>query len=513
MFHLFLLTPSIQQRGFEFVDDYVKIVKNESCASSFFSGENFLYLGDEIILRSKNVSQTIEEYEDDPCVLEVEPFLIKKRAKKNVCTDPNVQYQTHLQSSNIVRAWEDYHPSRRSFVFVLDEGIHEHQDIDVFVRYQISSSSFNGSHALAVAGIVGAKWNGIGCCGISNDVSIVDVNLLATTLLSDVTESIAFSGPYASWNGVFCNAWGPVDDGRCENMGRLLNSTIHTLLERGRDNKGAIIVFASGNGGIEENVNDDGYASHVGVIAVSVVSRNSHFAIGEWGSCITLSATGKNVLTLASRDSYAFMHGSSAASPIVSGVISLLIAKFPDLGWRDVQDILILSAGRTNDVYEFSASGRRYSYLVGAGIVDAAAAMQLAKVWEPLPAWQWVVERMRVQDVTPFAGGILISRKLIVEKFKLCIRSTTNGVDGSKMEIQVISPEGTASILTMETSRVSQYGCSYDDKCFSSLKSWGETSMGMWSYSVRSAETAELDIVTLTVYGHQRNHVAHSCRT
>ena len=503
---------SLQTRGSEMIDDYLRIEKDSNCSQSLLKeqGYEFFHLGDSFIVKTSNVTETMEGLSASSCMVEMSAFPVRQREKR-ACSDPNLMYQTYLDHTKVVEAWHIPRPaSHQSFVYIVDEGIQGHEDIEVFMRYNVGNRNTTGTHALSVAGVVGATWNGMGSCGISDSASIVDVNLLSTTFISDVTEALAFGGPYAYWNGVFCNAWGPVDDGRCEDMGDIMNETMHHILSHGRMERGSVIVFAAGNGGLEENMNDDGYASHVGTIAVSAIHNNVHFFIGEWGSCITVSAPAKNILSLSSQNSYAYFHGSSAAAPIVAGIVSLLLSRFPNLGWRDVQDILMLSAAKTNDVYEYSPSGRRYSYLVGSGAADAAAAIRLAELWEPLPEWEWVIERVHVEGPTPIAVGVLVERKLVVEKFKLCIDSHSE-IDGAKMEIQVISPEGTLSVLSKFTARVSAQGCSYRQKCFSSLKSWGEMGKGMWSISMSSPDPSEVEFLTLTVYGHAQGRIVTSC--
>ncbi|WP_442595045.1 S8 family serine peptidase [Parapusillimonas sp. JC17] len=48
---------------------------------------------------------------------------------------------------------------------------------------------------------------------------------------------------------------------------------------------------------------------------------------------------------------YAYMNGTSAATPTISGVVALMLAANPDLGWRDVRDILRMSARKVDADY------------------------------------------------------------------------------------------------------------------------------------------------------------------
>jgi hypothetical protein len=57
------------------------------------------------------------------------------------------------------------------------------------------------------------------------------------------------------------------------------------------------------------------------------------------------------------------MPPASAATPVVSGVIALMLSANPHLGWRDVQDILAMSATRTGSNYGAGpANGEQYTW-------------------------------------------------------------------------------------------------------------------------------------------------------
>ncbi|HUH40514.1 MAG TPA: S8 family serine peptidase [Castellaniella sp.] len=48
---------------------------------------------------------------------------------------------------------------------------------------------------------------------------------------------------------------------------------------------------------------------------------------------------------------YTYMNGTSAAAPTISGVVALMLSANPDLSWRDVRDILRLSARKVDADY------------------------------------------------------------------------------------------------------------------------------------------------------------------
>ena len=85
--------------------------------------------------------------------------------------------------------------------------------------------------------------------------------------------------------------------------------------------------------------------------------------------------------------------GTSASTPIVSGVVALVRSVDTDLTWRDVKLILAASA-RKNDAdntgwedgaLKYGSTTERYhfSHEYGFGVVDAKAAVDLADGWTP----------------------------------------------------------------------------------------------------------------------------------
>src|SRR6185437_1692059 len=71
-------------------------------------------------------------------------------------------------------------------------------------------------------------------------------------------------------------------------------------------------------------------------------------------------------------------------------VIALMLQANPDLGFRDVQEILALTARnsdpgnaswQTNGAHDWNGGGMHFSEDYGFGLVDATAAVRLAESW------------------------------------------------------------------------------------------------------------------------------------
>ena len=89
--------------------------------------------------------------------------------------------------------------------------------------------------------------------------------------------------------------------------------------------------------------------------------------------------------------------GTSAASPTVAGVVALMLQANPNLGWRDVQEILSYSSrhvgsavgaariGYEDNAWTFNGAdnwnggGLHFSNDYGFGLVNTLAAVRLAE--------------------------------------------------------------------------------------------------------------------------------------
>ena len=87
--------------------------------------------------------------------------------------------------------------------------------------------------------------------------------------------------------------------------------------------------------------------------------------------------------TLGSND-YVQIDGTSFSAPNVTGVVALMYQANPELGARDVQEILALSARtidlssatwQTNGATDWNGGGMTWSSAYGSGLVDAHAAV------------------------------------------------------------------------------------------------------------------------------------------
>ena len=167
---------------------------------------------------------------------------------------------------------------------------------------------------------------------------------------------------------------------------------------QGRGGLGNIITWAAGNGlDDDDNSNYDGYANSRHTIAVTAVThygRQSWYA--EPGANILVAAPsdgdGEGITTTDNEGGSGYNNGDynnnfggkSSATPLVSGVVALILDANPNLTYRDVEHIIVHSS-RVNDVndnsWNVNGAGHDVSHKYGFGVIDASAAVDLAATW------------------------------------------------------------------------------------------------------------------------------------
>ena len=193
------------------------------------------------------------------------------------------------------------------------------------------------------------------------DADLIGIRLIACSNTDqDEADSI---GHRRDLVAISSNSWGPSDSGKVvSGPGPLLQASLEDNMYQGRGGLGTIVTLAGGNGrNNDDNSNYDGYANSRFTIGVA--------AITDYGDQAWYSEDGANILVAAhsrggsqgittadirgsggytSSDINNDFGGTSSATPLVSGVIALMLEANPSLTYRDVQHVLVHSA-RTND--------------------------------------------------------------------------------------------------------------------------------------------------------------------
>lgn len=489
--------------------------------------------------------------------LSARPLLARRRFPKLIPNDPrfawsntNTTYQWHLNNTgqnasvagidaNLTDVWDEFLGTGIT-ISIVDDGVQiSHEDlapnINPEIDYDWNDSTpddptpplelqgdgtyFN--HGTNIAGVIAAKGNnGIGVTGAAPEASLVGLKILTEDIAADVeAEALSWRTDIIDISN---NSWGEPDDGETSfKADPLVVSALQDSAQNGRDGKGSIFVWSAGNGrDVFDYANFDGYVNQpetIGVGAINYFGLQSYYS--ESGSNVVISAPSNNfdgepaitTTTLTTDGTYTDLFGgTSSAAPLVSGVIALVLEANPNLGWRDVQEILIRSARKVNSVspdWEDNGAGLHFHHGFGAGMVDAAAAVALAKTWTNLGTRQTQQFNSPSIDLAipdNNSTGITHTFEVTGEELRVEHVILTIDIDHTHrgdLEIILVSPAGTQSILST-TNNSSEDG--FDTYPFLSVRHWGEKSTGSWrliTIDRFGTDTGTLRSATLTLHG------------
>jgi subtilisin-like proprotein convertase family protein len=463
-------------------------------------------------------------------------------------------YQWHLNNTgqnggtagvdlNTIDAWDDYDGSGVR-IAIVDNGLEvTHPDlaanVDVVNDYDFNDddtdpSPENGNvHGTACAGIAAAVGNnGIGGSGVAPAATLVGLRLIAEPT-TDADEADAFQFEQDIID-IKSNSWGPFDNAYGEGgPGVLSTIALETAATTGRNGKGAIFLWAAGNGnGSGDDSNYDGWANSPYAIAVSAITDSGEQAwYSEPGANILVCAPsngGSQSITTTDRsgtDGYNSggssdysntdytnsFGGTSAATPAAAGVVALLLEANPNLTYRDVQEILVQTA-TMNDAQEgnwiTNGAGFHFNHYFGAGLIDASAATEAAETWVNLTAKQThSIAALTLNQIIPDGDDDGTTHTFTVPALNsLRLEHVTVQIESThpyrgQLEWRLISPSG----VNVRLARSRGNDTSSDlDWTFMTTHFWGEHSEGDWKLQVTDRSIANegtLDAATITFHG------------
>ena len=462
--------------------------------------------------------------------------------------------QWHLQNQsgeniNVEAVWAEGTKGEGINVAVVDDGMdYRHEDLTGNLDTS-RNHDYTGSgdihhpfkhHGTNVAGVIAARDNGIGVRGVAPRATIYGYNYLAETTNLNMADAMTRNRVETA---VSNNSWGPTDGPGLGHASLFWELAVNAGTREGYDGKGTFYARAAGNGHMEgDNSNLDELANFYAVTAVCAVNeRDTRSDYSEMGANLWVCAPSNDlrdgyegIVTTENSDRYVDdFGGTSAATPIVSGVAALMRSANPDLTWRDLKLILAASA-RKNDAgtpgwedgarkYGSGSAGDRYhfNHEYGFGMVDAKAAVDLAKTWTNLPPLiSSSVDSgeldLRIPDAPSVGSPTMVTRTLTLDtgiEFTEFVEVNVSFQHGSirDLEIELESPSGVASKLAVPFDTFSDDDPSVDFVPlrgafrFGSARHLGENPNGVWKLRVIDhfwLEDGTLDSWSVTVYGH-----------
>ena len=475
-------------------------------------------------------------------------------------SDPLFNQQWHFAGNakvdiNITEAWDHYTGAGISFG-VYDDGIDDnHRDLaaNYDPSLHVTANGFfqdptvynsGDAHGTAVAGLIAARQgNGTGGVGGSFNGSITGVDIFGSGgtsyIFGVMNEQDRFDVTNHSWGFV-----GLFADNRLNPAWSNFFAGLQDAAANGRGGLGTIQMVAAGNDRTSaDNANTSGFTSSRFVNAIAAVGNDGEVSgYSNPGASLLVSSPsngGTSGITTtdysgsvgySTGDYTSGFGGTSAATPIASGVVGLILEANPALGYRDVMEILAITARQIgspepagaglalrpwqyNGAANWNNGGMHFSHDYGFGLIDAFAAVKLAKSWnlQQTYANELVVSATnatgglvpdnnptgltRTVDLTPGSGA-----PITIEAIEVEIRWSTPHTFAGDLVVELISPDGTTSYLLDRAGGSADLG----NWIFTTRAHLGELATGVWTVRITDRvanDTGTVASVTVRAYG------------
>ena len=221
---------------------------------------------------------------------------------------------------------------------------------------------FHGTH---VAGIIGAVGdNSEGVSGVAQNVQIMAIKVFRPNgygYNSDILEGLDYISKQID-NGVNIVAINASYGGGGGSNGDAMHKAIEKLGE-----KGVVFCAAAGNNG--KNIDNDPIypASYdaSNIITVAASDQNDKLAnFSNYGKrTVEVAAPGTNILSTYPDNGYAYMQGTSMATPQVTGTVALLASANPSASAEEIIEAIEKSVDAKNTLAnKVSTNGRINAY-------------------------------------------------------------------------------------------------------------------------------------------------------
>lgn len=496
---------------------------------------------------------------------------------------------------NLQNTWAQNIRGQGIIIRVSDDGIEDtHPDLVTNFNYENLSRRYNLSapyisttsrptasydnHGTAVAGIIAASYNnGLGAAGVAPNAQITSANFLSDSVSQTAAQLVdQATGTFDVLN----MSWGYSQNSIQQPYAPLIDQFKYNS-DNGRSGKGSMMVKAAGNdfyvycnGSTSSsqypycvgNANMDGDNSSPYTVLVAAISANAKSSsYSSTGSNVWVATMGGEngqtapaILTTdrtgcgngyansgvsgsinfergtngnTNCNYTAAFSGTSAAAPMASGVVALLMQANPNLTWREIKYVLAKTATqvdsdltaitthplsnygngitlpsgyRWEEPWVTNAANFKFHNWYGFGRVNVDAAVNLAQNFtENLGTFtttNWANTRTGISlsipdnSATGASNIINVSQNLKIEGVQ--IRLNVTHADISELAIELTSPSGTKSILMNARNSMINLSNYLGNEVLLSNAFYQEESAGDWTIKVVDAKSARTGTLT-----------------
>lgn len=452
--------------------------------------------------QSKLFNYAEPNYLMNPIVTTIDPLYDRQWAINN--TGATIQYSGTIDADmDVDDAWTVTTGAPHVRIAILDSGVDTlHPDLmpNLLPGYSANGDNSKGypsfnynsdGHGTCCAGIIAAKGNNnIGIAGVAYDCKIVPIKVFVYQNIPGLGvtaySTAAWMADAITWAwqtgqaDVLSNSWGlqdqfiPLLPGPGDTS--TVNAAIIQAYANGRNGKGSLLFFSSGNDGPDPPIWPSREPAAIAINATSMCderkvngSCDGESWEGNWGANLELGAPGVKIITTDAIGGNGYdggdyeytFNGTSAACPNAAAVMGLILSVDSSLTAERARAIIDTTAERVGGyAYTTNNTYGTWSNELGYGRVNAFLAVSMAQ--------QTAVNTIDLQTIAhfevypnPSQGMVFISHQLTNDTpLSLTVYSTLGQVllekkitnkDQTSLNLQTL-PNG-AYYLSLKTNR------------------------------------------------------------
>jgi len=496
---------------------------------------------------NKNIHNGDENNNNIPDGLEGDPLFEKQWYIRAIGVPTNPSNVASIEGVDlnllpVYREYMGYNGGNPVILQIVDSGVDvNHEDLKDNIDLSRSLNGANSgeptpggyfrTHGTMLAGIAAARaFNGVGVRGVAPFAKIAGSNWLVQQSL-DGLDAAWYSGNGANEIAVTNNSWGTY---------YTVDTFYEDIMEQGandlRDGKGRVYVFASGNARVDNaDANTQYVINNRYAIVVSALEYNNTVAdystpganvwITAYGgsssfdkgpTIATTYISGESTETWATDENknYTYaMAGSSAAAPMVTGAIGLILEACPNLGWRDVKYILAKSAKKVdseNQSWVTNSAGFNFSRDYGFGLIDTKKAIEICKDgYQNISMYRWATLTLETNQTIQNSKNLILNLDKAEKIEWVELTADIDAANASNLDIYLTSPSGTKVLMVKHGTKIDEYHIPVQNWMsngfrFSTGAFLDENSQGGWSVEIvdRGGANATLKKLELKIHGH-----------
>ena len=224
---------------------------------------------------------------------------------------------------------------------------------------------YHGTHCAGIAAAI--KDNGIQIAGVAPDATILSISKdLEYSAYSPLKMADGIIWAYQHGADIISNSWySPV-------YHEAIDEAIHNAFQYGRNGKGCIIVFSSGNYTSSHSVKYPANCNDTILVVGAINNAGLRWESSNYGPELDVVAPGVSILSTMPYNQIGYDTGTSMACPHVSGLAALILERNSELTVNEVNSIIQSNAKKPSGVnFNISRPDGMWNIQYGYGLVDA----------------------------------------------------------------------------------------------------------------------------------------------